>query len=909
MGKVRHRKRTRAARIDAANAPLAGPSDAAATASNGAASLIGTEGDGDKKAAKKDQEFTSLLDKLRSAESRDRVWASSTLSSLLITLPPMHLRLLLSRNLIGLLIERLALPVPTSTPASAPDADDLTTAVESLGALRNLAVSSPPHILSEMHNKRLLLPLLSSHLPLLLLYLPPQLAPAPAPLKPNLPATAADRKSVELANEAAETLRRVYWDWAENVLVLLWCFAESNTKILGSLNAQGDRIVELVMAFLMEERVGIEGALAEEEGGMDVDKGAKGKKGKKEKDAQTGSRVPLYVAVAAAQTLHAFVSSNPPSHPQLLASPDSSSFSPSLSSLLSILLTPAAPASKSADAPEYWTQLRVLAFGILLELAKGRSKRRDVEKVREVLRENEARDVLLGLVEERKLDKWVEEGGKAASEIDPTAPPTPVPAPNSPLSRLSSLERQAQTLQLALEILSEYLASPLSSSSSAGPEMNHDEEESEEEWGGISMDVEEGAIEMDEDDEAMGDEGEAIVRDAVPGEDGDEVDGDEMLDDLEAIAGSSDDEAEEPAANGSSKTSLPLQLLALTTPTSLSFLPATSFSSATDDADPSAPGLISTSATSSSPLLPASLSALSDALTTIHVHAVEALNNLFVSLAKGKKGKKGGKELQEVFERVLELMHASLSAAEEAAKTKEGKIGKQKTGEEEQDELEEHRAELVSAGAGVVWGCARLGLADGGSLVRHLLVLLSSSRWQVLTRLVESPQIVGPSTTPFLIQQVYNSPFAAAQTPQGEALRVRMLGALGWIGRRRDVPVEENAQIGQFLLSLLPSPPARSAAPAPAPAASALTHDALLQVIDSFIDLYADEERDYDTPVFREGGMLPVLEASVAGVRAAIKKIDRKKFPELRGRADGALENLVAFVAYRKDVAKAQGRK
>ncbi|GAA5858433.1 hypothetical protein JCM1840_001202 [Sporobolomyces johnsonii] len=883
MGKVRHRKRTRAARIDAANAPLAGPSDPAATAGNGAAALDGNAGAGDKKAVKKDQEFTSLLDKLRSAESRDRVWASSTLSSLLITLPPTHLRLLLSRNLIGLLIERLSLPVPTSSPAPAPDADDLTTAVESLGALRNLAVSSPPHILSEMHNKRLLLPLLSSHLPLLLLYLPAQLAPAPAPLKPTLPATAAERKSVELANEAAETLRRVYWDWAENVLVLLWCLAESNTKILGSLNAQGDRIVELVMAFLREERVGIEGALDEEEGGMNVDKGAKVKKGKKEKEAQKGSRVPLYVAVAAAQTLHAFVSSNPPSHPQLLASLDSSSFSPSLSSLLSILLTPSAPASKSADAPEYWTQLRVLAFGILLELAKGRSKRRDVEKVREVLRENEARDVLLGLVEERKLDKWVEEGGKAASEIDPTAPPTPVPAPNSPLSRLSSLERQAQTLQLALEILSEYLASPLSSSSSAGPEMNDDEEESEEEWGGKSMDVEEGDIEMDEDDEAMDDEREVIDGDAVPGEDEDEMDGDEMLDDLEAIAGSSDDEADEPAANGSSKTSLPLQLLALTAPTSLSFLPATSFSSATGDSDPSAPGLISTSATSSTPLLPASLSALSDALTTIHVRAVEALNNLFVSVAKGKKGKKGGKEQQEVFEKVLELMHASLSAAEEAAKSK---AGKEKTGEEEQDELEERRAELVSAGAGVVWGCARLGLDEGGSL------------------------IVGPSTTPFLIQQVYNSPFAAAQTPQGEAVRVRVLGALGWIGRRRDVPVEENAQIGQFLLSLLPSPPSRSAAPAPAASStSTLTPDALLQVIDSFIDLYADEERDYDTPVFREGGMLPVLEASVAGVRAAIKKIDRKKFPELRGRADGALENLVAFVGYRKDVAKAQGRK
>ena len=94
---------------------------------------------------------------------------------MLLSLPPVHLRLLLSRNLIGLLIERLTLPLPTAPSNGqlpAPNADELTVAVEALGTLRNLAVSSPPHILSEMHNKRLLLPLLTCHLPLLLFYLP-----------------------------------------------------------------------------------------------------------------------------------------------------------------------------------------------------------------------------------------------------------------------------------------------------------------------------------------------------------------------------------------------------------------------------------------------------------------------------------------------------------------------------------------------------------------------------------------------------------------------------------------------------------------------------------------------------------------------------------------------------------------
>lgn len=47
--------------------------------------------------------------------------------------------------------------------------------------------------------------------------------------------------------------------------------------------------------------------------------------------------------------------------------------------------------------------------------------------------------------------------------------------------------------------------------------------------------------------------------------------------------------------------------------------------------------------------------------------------------------------------------------------------------------------------------------------------------------------------------------------------------------------------------------------------------DVLLQAIDSFIDLYADEEREYDVRVFREGGMLEALEGAVAGVRAAVR--------------------------------------
>jgi len=311
---------------------------------------------------------------------------------------------------------------------------------------------------------------------------------------------------------------------------------------------------------------------------------------------------------------------------------------------------------------------------------------------------------------------------------DPTAPPAPVPAPNSPQSRLTSLERQAQTLQLALEVLSEYLASGLSTPGSGEIEAGGGEDE---EWGGISMDVEEGDL-MDEDDDAMGDEAATIVPEGDGDEDGeeDEMDGDEMLEDLANIAGDSTDEDEDEdleANGGSSKlslTSLPLQLLALTQATSLSFVPSSSFASTPEGADPTS-GLISTSAsTSSTPSFPAALSALSEALTTIHVRAIEALNNLFVALSKGKKlvrGKGKEKEIQTVFEKALEGMHAALSAQDGAVK----KVEKKQGAEEEVDEVEGKREELVSASAGVVWGCTRIGLDEGGALVSDGISLSS----------------------------------------------------------------------------------------------------------------------------------------------------------------------------------------
>lgn len=155
-----------------------------------------------------------------------------------------------------------------------------------------------------MHNKRLLLPLLTLHMPMLLQLLPSLLVPAVGPVTAALPSTAAAREQADISNERTDKRRRLYWDWAENVIMLLWCCAESNTKILSSLNAAGAPLIDFLMAFLDANAIGI--ADEADQDGMDVE----GKKGKKVKRNATAKkeRVPLFVAVTAGAPIQSALS-------------------------------------------------------------------------------------------------------------------------------------------------------------------------------------------------------------------------------------------------------------------------------------------------------------------------------------------------------------------------------------------------------------------------------------------------------------------------------------------------------------------------------------------------------------------------------------------------------------------------
>lgn len=77
----------------------------------------------------------------------------------------------------------------------------------------------------------------------------------------------------------------------------------------------------------------------------------------------------------------------------------------------------------------------------------------------------------------------------------------------------------------------------------------------------------------------------------------------------------------------------------------------------------------------------------------------------------------------------------------------------------------------------------------------------------------------------------------------------------------------------------------------------------VIQAASSLIDIFSDEASPWDVN-FRQGKWETILFGSISGVKKAVKAIDRRKEggKELRRRGDEVVENLVAFVKYRKDL-------
>ncbi|BEJ10886.1 hypothetical protein CspHIS471_0103080 [Cutaneotrichosporon sp. HIS471] len=115
----------------------------------------------------------------------------------------------------------------------------------------------------------------------------------------------------------------------------------------------------------------------------------------------------------------------------------------------------------------------------------------------------------------------------------------------------------------------------------------------------------------------------------------------------------------------------------------------------------------------------------------------------------------------------------------------------------------------------------------------------------------------------------------------------RAVDTLASLAARPSVPIEENAAVAQWLVAALTSHP---------------NAEMMVALLNAVIDIYADEGREYDQPVFVANNMVGALTNIVARVRSESRKIDRRKTPLLRARAEEAYENLVAFIKYRRSL-------
>lgn len=119
-----------------------------------------------------------------------------------------------------------------------------------------------------------------------------------------------------------------------------------------------------------------------------------------------------------------------------------------------------------------------------------------------------------------------------------------------------------------------------------------------------------------------------------------------------------------------------------------------------------------------------------------------------------------------------------------------------------------------------------------------------------------------------------------------QRIGVKCIGVLGQLARD-PAPVSLNREIGVFLITVLTSLPET-------PGADAV--EALHQIFDT----YGDEKSLCDGEVFWKDNFIKHLEDVSPKVKAMAKSIDKRRFGELRSRADDAVLNLRRFITYKR---------
>ncbi|CAG8597124.1 14858_t:CDS:10 [Funneliformis caledonium] len=236
--------------------------------------------------------------------------------------------------------------------------------------------------------------------------------------------------------------------------------------------------------------------------------------------------------------------------------------------------------------------------------------------------------------------------------------------------------------------------------------------------------------------------------------------------------------------------------------------------------------------------------AITESLATVHLRAVECMNNFFLIMVDIVEEKwwftKHRNAAKETWTRIVEVANQVAG--------KGVKVGEEGPGQK-------MRGTVLEALVGCLWILAR-GLNGDLPLAENQI-------------------------QSFI--QCYKSTVS-------ESMRVKLIGTLGVIARRHHA-IEDNKLIGAFLVEIIQDL-SRTVSP---------PIDCITESLNAIYDIYADKDFDYDEPVFVHEGYLQMLESVIDNVHNMAKSIDKRKSPEQRLRVDEAYTNLVAFIRYKKD--------
>lgn len=220
------------------------------------------------------------------------------------------------------------------------------------------------------------------------------------------------------------------------------------------------------------------------------------------------------------------------------------------------------------------------------------------------------------------------------------------------------------------------------------------------------------------------------------------------------------------------------------------------------------------------PTATAALDSFSQSWLVVRQRALESLNNFFFTLARQHASSSVGPQvLRQAWESCMQMTTRLASTPNDALK----------------------------ASVGCLWALASLSFgADkkGNKSYEHVFEV-SDEEIRFLLNMLQSTS-VGKDD---LVAEIQN----------------RIAGALAVLGSREGVPLDQNEAIGSALVSPFAS---LNADEQPSTATLSL----VAQVLDSFIDLYADETKPTDK-VFRSKGFLEVLRAALPTLHAMVSSV------------------------------------